>query len=153
MKEAQKFHTILNQVIQQRLTISETYKKAAELAESEELGRYFKKRADNSKTMAENLIKLIYELGGKYGEEKNTTDDNTEVGDGSTILSGDKKLSDQELLNETIRLNKKIAKHYEKLLVDHFDVPNDKAAVLKEQLAETEKIIAEVHFVQDLEHK
>jgi hypothetical protein len=103
--------------------------------------------------MAENLIKLIYELGGKYAEEKNTTDDNTEVGDGSTILSGDKKPSDQDLLNETIRLNKKIAKHYEKLLVDHYDLPNDKAAVLKEQLAQTEKIIAEIHFARDVDHK
>ncbi|MEH6679961.1 MAG: hypothetical protein V7724_05400 [Sediminicola sp.] len=150
MKEQQEFHKILNKLTKQRLTISEAYKKAAHLAQSDELEDYFEKRSDTSRKMAEDLIKLIYEMGGKYDEEKNATDENTEVGDGSIILSGNKDLSDQDLLNETIRLHKKIVGLYEKLLTDHYDIPNDKAQVLKDQLAHTEKVIAEVQFVGDV---
>jgi hypothetical protein len=140
----------LNELTGKSLCIRELYAYAKERAVSDHIAHYFKKKSEERKEFSNELIRIIYNLGGKFEEEKKLTETNAGEAMAPQALSVDAKdLTDQILLNETIKANRDIIGDYEELLTE-FRLPDEQASILKKQLSRTEKTASEVKFAEDI---
>ncbi len=139
----------LNELIAKSFCVKEVYDWAKEMTTSQGVSDYFKEKSEERKKFSKDLIKIIYAMGGRFEEDKNLTENNS-GNIRSPLLSGDlNDISDQSLLNETIKANREITGEYETLLTQ-FQLPQEQASILKEQLAETERIASENKFADDI---
>ena len=140
----------ISELIEKSLYIKEIYNRAADSSDFKGLSDYFRKKSAERKKFSEELIKMLYDLGGKYEENKNLTERKSDLPLGSFETLGDPTdISPQALFNLTISANREILGNYEAILAQS-DLPENHGALLKKQLGKTERTVSNIKFIGDI---
>ncbi|QWX85009.1 hypothetical protein H0I23_05065 [Cellulophaga sp. HaHaR_3_176] len=124
----QDVNNTLNEITEIHLSLKEVYQKLSEDSSGEQQQNYNSKE-EHFESLSKEMIKLIYNLGGKYIECKNPTEQ--ELQDLIAMISNKNDTIAFEKVEEKVAEFKKIAREkYETVLQEH-EFSQDEEELLK----------------------